>query len=127
MKTFTFKRGDVYLVNFPLPDARGQTIQKFMINLQEGRIIDHSPTMVGIIITTLKSSARPELFSTDVLLSPQETKTQYGAKALCNQIHTIDKLQIIDFKYRLSPATMLEINKRLLIGIGLIKVDDFLR
>jgi len=127
MKTFSFKRGEVYLVNFPLPDVLGQTIPKFMINLQEGRIIDHSPTMVGIVITTLKSPAHPDLFPTDVLLSPQETKTPYGAKALCNQIHTVDKLQIIDFKYKLSPETMLEINKRLFIGIGLIKVEDFLK
>ncbi len=115
-------------VNFPLPDVLGQTIPKFMVNLHEGRIIDHGSTMVGVIITTLKDPTPPKfLYPTDVILSPQETKTPCGAKALCNQIHTIDKLQIIDFKYKLSPATRLEINKRLLIGIGLIKGDDFLK
>ena len=40
MKKFPFKRGDVYLVEFPLPDSLGQTITKYMVNLQEGSIID---------------------------------------------------------------------------------------
>ncbi|MCI0698732.1 type II toxin-antitoxin system PemK/MazF family toxin [candidate division KSB1 bacterium] len=125
MKTVNFKRGDVYLINFPLPDVIGQTIHKFMVNLQEGKIIDHSRTMVGVIITTLKDSTPPTLYPTDVLLTPQESKTQYGAKVICNQIHTIDKSQIIDFKYNLSLATMQEINKKPLLGIGIIKIEDF--
>jgi len=127
MKTFPFKRGDVYLVNFPLPDVLGQTIPKFMLNLQEGKIIDHSSTMVGVIITTLKNPSSPNLYPADVLLTPLESKTQYGAKVLCNQIHTIDKSQIIDFKYKLSITTMQEVNKRLFLGIGIIKIEDFFK
>ncbi len=125
MKTFPFKRGEVYLVNYPLPDVLGQTIQKFMVNLQEGSIIDYSPTMVGVVITTLKDSTPPKLYPTEVLLTPQESKTQYGAKILCNQIHTISKQRIIDLKYTLSLETMQKIDKKLLLGIGIIKIEDF--
>lgn len=125
MKTFLFKRGDVYLIQFPLPDVLGQTIEKFMVNLQEGSIIDYSPTMVGIIITTLKDPNPPKLYPTDVLLTAQESKTQFGAKVLCNQIHTISKQRIVDFKYKLSLETMQKIDKKLLLGIGIIKIEDF--
>lgn len=125
MKKFPFERGDVYLINFPLPDAPGQTIPKFIVNLQEGRIIDQSPTMVGVIITTLKDPTPPKLYPSDVLLTAQESKTQYGAKVICNQIHTIHKSQIMDLKYKLSAPTMREIDKRLLLGIGMIKIEDF--
>lgn len=125
MTVFTFKRGNVYLVNYPLPDALGQTIPKFMVNLQEGSIIEYSPTMVGVIITTLKESTPPKLYPTEVLLTAQESKTQYGAKVLCNQIHTISKQRIIDFKYKLSLETMQRINKKLLLGIGMIQIEDF--
>ena len=127
MKKFPFKRGDVYVVDFPLPDALGKTITKFMVNLQEGSIIDYTSTMVGQIITTLKSPDPLKLYPTDVLLSPEESKTKYGAKVLCNQIHTIDKRQILDIKYRLSLPTMREIDKKLLLGIGLIKIEDFIK
>jgi mRNA-degrading endonuclease toxin of MazEF toxin-antitoxin module len=125
MKIFTFKRGNVYLVNYPLPDVLGQTIPKFMVNLQEGSIIEYSPTMVGVIITTLKDSMPPKLYPTEVLLTAQESKTQYGAKVLCNQIHTISKQRIVDFKYKLSLETMQRIDKKLLLGIGIIKIEDY--
>ncbi len=124
MQTFLFQRGDVYLVHFPLPDATEQMITKFMVNLQEGSIISSSPTMVGVIITTLKGSTPPRLYPTDVLLTAQESHTPFGAKVICNQIHTITKQNIIDFKYKLSPATMREIDKRLLLGVGIIKIED---
>ena len=127
MKKFPFKRGDVYLVDFPLPDALGKTITKFMVNLQEGSIIDYTSTMVGLIITTLKAPSPPKLYPTDVLLNPEESKTKYGAKVLCNQIHTIDKKQILDFKYHLSLPTLREIDKKLLLGIGFIKIEDFIK
>jgi mRNA-degrading endonuclease toxin of MazEF toxin-antitoxin module len=127
MKKFPFKRGDVYVVDFPLPDALGKTITKFMVNLQEGSIIDYTSTMVGQIITTLKSPDPLKLYPTDVLLSPEESKTKYGAKVLCNQIHTIDKKQILDIKYHFSLPTMREIDKKLLLGIGLIKIEDFIK
>ena len=127
MRKFPFNRGDVYLVEFPLPDVLGQTIPKYMVNLQEGSIIDYSPTMVGLIITTLKTPAQPKLYPTDILLSPEESKTVFGARVICNQIHTINKKQILELKYHLSPTTMREIDKRLLLGIGLIKIEDFIK
>ncbi|MBM3239464.1 hypothetical protein FJZ31_24490 [Candidatus Poribacteria bacterium] len=34
-----FRRGNVYLIRFPLPDQPGRTIHKFAVCLQEGRIV----------------------------------------------------------------------------------------
>ena len=122
--TYPFRRGDVYLIQFPLPDQPGETITKYAVNLQEGKIIAKSPTMVCVMITTFKSADRGRLYPTDVVLSPEESGTRYGAKVICNQIHTVVKSIIIDFKYRLSPATMREIDERLLLGVGIIKIED---
>ena len=83
--------------------------------------------MVGLTITTLKIHVPSKLYPTDILLSPEESKTKYGAKVLCNQIHTIDNKQILDLKYHLSLPTMREINKKLLLGIGFIKIEDFIK
>ena len=80
--------------------------------------------MVCVIITTFQSAEPGKLYPTDVILTPEESGTKFGAKVLCNQIHTIDKPMIIDFKYRLSPATMREIDERLLLGVGIIKIED---
>lgn len=38
--TYPFRRGDVYLLQFPLPDQPGKTITKYAVNLQEGKIIE---------------------------------------------------------------------------------------
>jgi len=122
--TYPFQRGDVYLIQFPLPDQPGKTVTKYAVNLQEGKIIAKSPTMVCVMITTFKSADRGRLYPTDVVLSPEESGTRYGAKVICNQIHTVAKSMIIDFKYRLSPGTMREIDERLLLGVGIIKIED---
>ena len=122
--TYPFRRGDVYLIQFPLPDQPGKTITKYAVNLQEWRIIAQSPTMVCVMITTFKSADRGKLYPTDVVLSPAESGTKYGAKVICNQIHTVTKTMIVDFKYRLSPETMREIDERLLLGVGIVKIED---
>lgn len=122
--TYPFRRGDVYLIQFPLPDQPGKTITKYAVNLQEGRIIAKSPTMVCVMITTFKTADPGRLYPTDVVLSPQESGTRYGAKVICNQIHTVAKSMIIDFGYRLSAETMREIDESLLLGVGIIKIED---
>lgn len=126
MSNLPFKRGDVYLIKLPLPDKIGHTLEKFAINLQEGKIIAQAPTFVCVIITTLKSSKSPKLYPTDLLLAPKESKTKFGAKVICNQIHTLHKSLIIDYKYHLSSETMRKIDERLLLGIGIIKIEDLL-
>lgn len=80
--------------------------------------------MVCVMITTFKSADRGRLYPTDVVLNPEESGTRYGAKVICNQIHTVAKSMIIDFKYHLSPVTMREIDERLLFGVGIVKIED---
>lgn len=126
-KRFPFKRGDVYRIRFPLPDQPGKAIEKFAVNLQEGAIVDRAPSFVCVLTTTLKGPTLTRLYPTDVLLTPRESQTKYGAKVICNQIHTVHKSRILDHKYALSAETMHKIDGRLLMGIGLIKWEDVVR
>jgi len=126
-KRFPFKRGDVYLIRFSLPDQPDKAIEKFAINLQEGAIVNRAPAFVCVLITTLKSPTPTRLYPTDVLLTPQESQTDYGAKVICNQIHTVHKSRILAHKYTLSAETMHKIDGRLLMGIGLVEWEEIVR
>jgi mRNA-degrading endonuclease toxin of MazEF toxin-antitoxin module len=126
-KHFPFKRGDVYLIRFPLPDQPDKAIDKFAVNLQEGAIVDRAPSFVCVLITTLKGPTSTHLYPADVLLTPDESQTDYGAKVICNQIHTVHKSRILAHKYTLSAEAMHKIDGRLLMGIGLIKWEEVVR
>jgi mRNA-degrading endonuclease toxin of MazEF toxin-antitoxin module len=59
-----------------------------------------------------------------VILSPEESQTEHGTIIICNQIHTIPKENIRGHKYTLSDATMEEVNEKLMLGIGVAKIED---
>ncbi|HZK56579.1 MAG TPA: type II toxin-antitoxin system PemK/MazF family toxin [Desulfosporosinus sp.] len=115
------KRGDVYRFRFPKTDNPSSSIIKYSVVLQEGRIVDNSPTVVCVNITTKKLST---LYPSDVLIDPNECQNTEGAKVICNQIHTISKERILDYQYSLSSSTMLDINDALMLGIGIVKIED---
>jgi mRNA-degrading endonuclease toxin of MazEF toxin-antitoxin module len=122
-----FRRGSVYLIRFPLPDQPGRTIHKFAVCLQEGRIVENSPTFTCVLINTFKSQRFPSLSLTDVYLLPEECGVPFGARVICDQIHTVHKSMVIEYRYRLSEGTMREIDQRLLLGIGLVKIEELER
>lgn len=113
----------MYVVEFHPPDEPTRAIEKFCVNLQEGRIVDKSPTFVAVNITTDRLD---EIYPDNVVLTPEESHTATGAKVLCNQIHTLFKTQIKRAAYRLSETKMQEINDKLLIGVGIVKLEDLI-
>jgi mRNA-degrading endonuclease toxin of MazEF toxin-antitoxin module len=119
-----FKRGSVYLVQFHPPDDPYHPIQKFVLCLQEGKIVDNANSFVGVILTSIKKDKKPKLYPWQVILSPEESRTDSGAIIICNQIHTILKDRVIEYKYSLSDATMKEVNQKLMLGIGILKIED---
>jgi mRNA-degrading endonuclease toxin of MazEF toxin-antitoxin module len=119
-----FKRGAVYLVEFVPPDEPSKPIQKFALCLQEGKIVDFANSFVAVILTTIKENKEVKDYPWQVILSPEESQTEHGAIIICNQIHTIPKENIRGHKYTLSDATMEEVNEKLMLGIGVAKIED---
>ncbi len=113
-------REQVYSVEFHPPDNPSETREKYCVNLQEGSIVDNSPTFVGVNITTKRLESS---YDTDVFLSPEESNTPNGAKVMCNQIHTYFKTQIKAAPYSLSQIRIEELNEKLLLGVGIIKSE----
>ncbi len=114
-------RGQVYVVRFNPPDDPARTIKKYCVNLQEGNIVDSSPTFVAVNITTRNLE---RVYDWDVFLSPEESATPNGAKVICSQIYTHIKAQIEAAPYSLSQARMEELDKKLLLEVGIIKTED---
>lgn len=117
-------RGAVFLVKFVPPDQPSKPIQKYVLCLQEGKIVENVNSFVAVVITTIKEKKEIKDYPWQVILSPQESRTEHGAIIICNQIHTIPKDNIIEHKYALSDATMKEVNAKLMLGIGIAKIED---
>ena len=77
-----------------------------------------------MVVVNLSTQRLDKIYATDVLLSPEESHTEKGAKVICNQIHTISKKFIIEYKYSLTKETMDVIDERLALGIGFVKLED---
>lgn len=118
---FKLKRGQVYVVQFYPPDDPTKIVEKFCVCLQEGKIVDNSPTFVGVNITTERLD---KVYPDNVFLSAEESNTPSGAKVICNQIHTYPKTSIKKAVYCLSETKMQEINEKLMLGVGIIKIED---
>ena len=119
-----FKRGCVYLVKFVPPDDPQNPIEKFVLCLQEGKIVDKANSFVGVIVTSVKKDKKPKSYPWQVILSPVESRTEEGAIIICHQIHTIAKDNVIEYKYTLSDATMKEVDQKLMLGVGIVKIED---
>ena len=117
-------RGAVFLVKFVPPDQPSQPIHKFVLCLQEGRIVENTNSFVAVVITTIKENRETKDYPWQVILSPQESRTEHGAIIICNQIHTIPKDSVVEHKYTLSEATMKEVDAKLMLGIGIGKIED---
>lgn len=120
-RAFQFSRGNVFRVKFHPPDQPSKTIEKYVVNLQEGKIVEKSPTFVGVILTTQRIQS---IYPTDVLVTEQECGRPGGVKIMCNQIHTIPKKDIISFEYKLSDVTMEAVGEKSLLGMGIAKIEE---
>ncbi len=114
-------RGGVYLVNFR-PQDHNARFRKFILCLQEGEMVRNTNWFVGIALTTRRLEKH---HPADVRISKEENATNRDAKAICSQIHTIPKRNIIELKYVLSQSTMDEIDQKLLFGIGLVPLENY--
>ena len=119
-----FKRGCVYLVEFIPPDDPQNPMEKFVLCLQEGKIVDNANSFVGVVLTSIKKDKKPKRYPWQVMVSPEESRTEWGAIIICHQIHTIPKDRVVEHKYVLSDATMKAVDEKLLLGVGMVKIED---
>ena len=118
-----FARGSVYKVRFIPPGEPTRTLEKYFVCLQEGKLFERATEFVGVRITSLKKHDRRKRYPTHVFLTPQESHTPFGAKVICEWIHTIPKDSVIKYAYMLTEATMREIEDRLLIALGMERYE----
>lgn len=120
-----FVRGSVYLIKFPSDDpTRNPIIEKFCLCLLQGSIIHNRPFFTGVLLTTCKNNDKPRLYPWSVYLSPAESRTEFGVLIDCSQIHTIPKVDTIEYRYALNPSTLEKVDQALQFGIGVVNVED---
>lgn len=119
MMPLFFARGSVYKVRFIPPSDPTRTLEKYFVCLQEGRLFERASEFVGVRITSLREHDTRRKYPTHVFLTPQESHTEFGAKVICEWIHTLRKDDVIEYAYGLTGATMREIEERLLVALGM--------
>lgn len=102
-------RGAVYYINYQKTD--GTVIKKFVVCLQQGKVVNNSDSFLGVLLTTEHMDRD---YPWEVKVSAEEARTPTGARITCSQIHTLPKSCVIEYRYPLSAATMREVDKRLL-------------
>jgi len=109
------KKGEVYLVNLPSKPKDVKNRPALVISL------DIRNKLAGdIIVVPLSTNLRPS--PTHVLLQEGEGGLSRASMAKCEQVTTIDKSFLIKgpFAGRISDGKMKEIEKAIMIAIGVI-------
>jgi mRNA interferase MazF len=113
------KRGEVYLVNFdPTVGAEIQKTRPALI-LQNDIANRHSAiTMVAAITSKFDAT----LYPTEVLIRPPEGGLTTESVVLLNQVRSVDKRRLAKRLGSLTPATLQQVERALLLSFGIIKV-----
>jgi mRNA interferase MazF len=112
------RRGEVYLVNLdPTIGAQIKTIRPAVV-LQNDVANRWSPITV---VAPLTSQFDEPPYPTEVLVRAPEGGLSTDSAVLLNQIRSVDKGRLIRHLGSLKPETMREIERALLVSLGLIE------
>jgi mRNA-degrading endonuclease toxin of MazEF toxin-antitoxin module len=115
----TYRRGSVYLIDFPPPD-NSPAIRKYALCVQGSVLLgEKRDRFVGALLTTKNLGTN---YPWDVLLSPEESKSQAGVRVILSELHVVMKEWVIEFAYDLRPETMRAVDKALLVALGLVSI-----
>jgi mRNA interferase MazF len=111
------RRGEIYLVN--LDPTIGAEIQKTRpaLVVQNDIANRHSPITRVAAIT---SQFDDPLYPTEVLVESPEGGLAIRSVVLLNQVRSIDTRRLIKRTGKLSPATMEQVDRAILISFGLM-------
>jgi len=70
---------------------------------------------------SFKDNNQPKVFEWDVFVSPGESRSQFGIKIVCKEIHVVEKSRIISPIYKLPDRKIAEMDRKLFWAIGLPK------
>ncbi|GBD99738.1 mRNA interferase MazF [bacterium BMS3Abin07] len=110
------KRGEIYLVNLPSKPKDIKNRPALIVSLDIRNKLAND-----IIVVPLSTNLRPS--PTHVLLKKSEGGLSKASMAKCEQVTTIDKALLIirrPFAGRISNKKMKEIEKAIMIAIGVI-------
>jgi mRNA interferase MazF len=113
------RRGEIYLVSFdPTLGAEIQKTRPALV-VQNDIANRYSPiTIVAAITSTIDTRPRP----TKVLVKALEGGLNVDSMVLLNQIRSVDKQRLLKRLGKLSPGTMEDVNRALLISFGLVAI-----
>lgn len=120
-KTYPVKRGDIYLINLSPVVGSEQDGVKYCVVVQNDVGNRYSPTT--IICPLTRVSHGKNVIPTHMDIEPDEyNRLDEESIIMFEQIRTVDKRRILEYKGRLSPENFEEMNKR--IKISVIGVED---
>jgi mRNA interferase MazF len=110
------RRGHICLVDFGQSFGSVQNGQRPAVIIQNDKGNEYAPTTLACPLT---SKIKRHNFPTHVLIPAKETGIKVDSVVLCEQLRVIDKLQIISVIGRLTNSLLSEIDKTLLISLGI--------
>jgi mRNA interferase MazF len=115
MMAHLIRRGDVYTVDLEPVRGSEQVKRRPAVVVQNNLGNRYSPT---IIVAAITSTLRPD-FDVNVIVAAPEGVLSLDSTALLNQIRSVDRSRLGRYWGRLSPATMAQVDRALLISLGL--------
>lgn len=115
MSAIVYRRGGVYLIDFPLPD-NSATIRKYALCLQTGQLLEKRNRFVGALLTTQGLERK---YPWEVFVSADESRSTSGVRVLLGEIHIVMKEWVVEHSYDLKPETMRAVEKALMVSLGI--------
>lgn len=113
------RRGDIYLVSFdPTVGAEIQKTRPALV-IQNDLSNRHSPITIVAAIT---SKFRERLYPTEVFVPRDEGGLRSDSVVLLNQIRSIDTQRLVRSLGKLTPETLAEVDRAILISLGLLEL-----
>jgi hypothetical protein len=108
----------VYKLNFPYVEVEKEgEIVKYAVCLQSGSLIgDRRQRFAGALLTTKNLDRR---FSWEVFVSAAESHTAEGVRISLGEPQIFMKEWVTEHAYDLSPETMREVDKALLVSLSI--------
>src|SRR5713101_7505760 len=113
------RRGEVWLVSFdPTIGAEIKKTRPALV-LQNDIANRYSPVTIVAAIT---SQFEERIYPTEVLIKASEAGLTADSVALLNQIRSIDRRRLVRRLGAVRPATMTNVERALMISLGLVRV-----
>jgi mRNA interferase MazF len=118
-QTLVPKRGDVYLVSFD-PTLGAEIRKTRPAVIIQNDVANHFSPLT--IVAAISSKFDEPLYPTEVLVRAGEVGLRSDSVVLLNQIRTIDKSRLARHLGSLRAATLLKVDRALLLSLGLVRL-----